>query len=499
LVPVSHTRSIAAAAPESRREGPIWPHRGVVKAPSGVDGLDEITHGGLPRGRATLICGGPGCGKTLFGMEFLIRGALEHGEHGVFMAFEETAEELGANVASMGYDLAQLEADGKISVDYVRVERSEIEETGEYDLEGLFVRLQYAIESVGAQRVVLDTIESLFSGLPNMAVLRAEIRRLFRWLKDRGMTVVVTGEKGEGALTRQGLEEYVSDCVIFLDHRVTDQTSTRRLRVVKYRGSTHGTNEYPFLIDEEGITILPVTSLGLAHAAPTERISSGVPALDDMLGGRGYYRGSSVLVSGAAGTGKTTLGAALARSTCARGEKCVYFAFEESAEQLKRNMRSVGIDLEPAMTAGTLHFVAARPTVHGLEQHLVSMYKAVRAHEPSVVVVDPVTNLVSVGARLEVSAMLVRLIDFLKARGITALLTSLTSGGEAVVESQAGISSLVDTWLLVASAPGRGGAGRTLTIVKSRGMSHAYAARPFLLTDRGIEISGEEPASRSRG
>ncbi|HZN93110.1 MAG TPA: circadian clock protein KaiC, partial [Myxococcales bacterium] len=322
----------------ARADAPRLPR--LEKAPSGIQGLDEITGGGLPRGRPTLVCGGPGCGKTLFAMEFLVRGALHYGEPGVFMAFEENAEELATNVASLGFDLPRLEARKKLAIDYVRVERSEIQETGEFDLEGLFIRLDYAVKSVGARRVVLDTIESLFSGLPNPAILRSEIRRLFRWLKDRGLTVVVTGEKGEGSLTRQGLEEYVSDCVIFLDHRVIEQVSTRRLRIVKYRGTVHGTNEYPFLIDEDGFSILPVTSMGLSHRASSQRISSGHPRLDEMLGGKGYYVGSSALVSGTAGTGKTTLAALLARSACENGRRCLYFAFEESQDQLVRNMRS---------------------------------------------------------------------------------------------------------------------------------------------------------------
>src|SRR5262245_16144511 len=337
--------------------------RAFPKALTGIEGLDEITGGGLPRGRPTLVCGGPGCGKTLFAMEFLVRGAVQYGEPGVFIAFEETSEELAANVASLGFDLPRLEAQKKLAIDFVRVERSEIEETGEYDLEGLFVRIQHAVDTVGAKRVVLDTIEALFSGLPNPTILRAEIRRLFRWLKDRGLTVVVTGEKGEGSLTRQGLEEYVSDCVIFLDHRVNDQISTRRLRVVKYRGTTHGTNEYPFLIDEDGFSILPVTSLGLTHRASNRRISSGLPRLDAMLGGKGYYEGSAVLVSGTAGTGKTSAAALLIRSACARGQKCLYFAFEESQDQLVRNMRSVGVDLRPCLEEGTLKVIASRPTV----------------------------------------------------------------------------------------------------------------------------------------
>jgi circadian clock protein KaiC len=462
--------------------------RELPKAPSGIDGLDEITGGGLPRGRPTLVCGGAGCGKTLFAMEFLVRGAVQYGEPGVFMAFEETAEELAANVASLGFDLKRLEAQKKLAIDYVRIERSEIEETGEYDLEGLFVRLQHAIETVGAKRVVLDTVESLFAGLPNPLVLRSELRRMFRWLKDRGMTVVITGEKGEGTLTREGLEEYVSDCVIFLDHRVAEQTSTRRLRVVKYRGSVHGTNEYPFLIDESGISILPVTSLGLTHKAPSERISSGIPRLDEMLGGQGYYKGSTILVSGTAGTGKTSVAALLAKSACERGEKCLFFAFEESPSQLVRNMRSIGIRLEPYIKKGLLRILASRPTAHGLEMHLVSMHKAVNQFAPDVVVVDPITNLINVGNTPEIQSMMTRLIDFLKLRGTMTFFTSLTTGGSDLEQSEVGISSLIDTWLMLQIVRSGGERNRTLTIIKSRGMAHSNQAVEYRLSDRGLEL-----------
>jgi circadian clock protein KaiC len=459
------------------------------KVPSGVHGLDEITGGGLPRGRPTLICGGAGCGKTLFAMEFLVRGAVEHGEPGVFMAFEETSEELAANVASLGFDLQRLIAQRKLAIDYVRVERSEIEETGEYDLEGLFVRLQYAIDSVGAKRVVLDTVESLFSGLPNPAVLRAELRRLFRWLKDREMTVVITGEKGDGTLTRHGLEEYVSDCVIFLDHRVTDQTSTRRLRVVKYRGTAHGTNEYPFLIDEGGISILPVTSLGLTHRVTTERLSTGIPRLDEMLGGKGYFKGSTILVSGTAGTGKTTFAATLARAACERGDRVLYFSFEESPDQLMRNMRSVGIDLQPYLKSGAFEIHASRPTAYGLERHLVTMHKVINQRRPDLVIVDPITNLIRVGTLLETQAMIIRLTDFLKMRGTTAFFTSLSGGGEDLEESEVGISSLIDTWLTLAAVRSGGERNRTVAIVKSRGMAHSNQTREFALGRHGVSIA----------
>ncbi len=458
------------------------------KTPTGIRGLDEITGGGLPKGRPTLVAGSAGSGKTLLAMEFLIRGATEFDEPGVFVAFEETADELAANVRSLGFDLKSLIAQKKIVVDHVRVERSEIEETGEYDLEGLFVRLGHAIDSIGAKRVVLDTIEALFGGLSDTLILRAELRRLFRWLKDKGMTAMITAEQGNGNLTRHGLEEYVSDAVIVLDHRVVNQLSTRRLRIVKYRGSAHGTNEYPFLIDERGFDVLPVTSLGLNHAASSERISSGIPALDRMLGGAGYYRGSTVLVSGTAGSGKTSLAAHLVDAACRRGEKSLYFAFEESEQQIIRNMRSIGIDLEPWIKKGLLRFEALRPTLYGLEMHLAKMHQAVDEFEPRIVVVDPVTDLTAIGSPLEIKAMLMRLIDFIKSSNITAFLTSLTTGGNTVEQTEIGISSLIDTWLLVREMETNAERTRGLYVLKSRGMAHSNQVREFLLTDHGVEL-----------
>jgi circadian clock protein KaiC len=460
----------------------------LAKAPSGIRGLDEITLGGLPRGRPTLVCGGAGSGKTLFAMEFLVRGAVDHGEPGVFMSFEESEADLAANVASLGFDVRRLEAQGKLAIDHVRIERSEIEETGEYDLSGLFVRLQHAIDTVGAKRVALDTIESLFSGLPNLGVLRAELRRLFQWLKDRGLTVVLTGEKGDGGLTRHGLEEYVSDCVIFLDHRVTDQVSTRRVRIVKYRGSTHGTNEYPFLIDESGISVLPITSLGLAHEVSTERVSTGIARLDEMFGGKGYYKGSTILCSGTAGTGKTSLAAHLVAAACARGQRCLYFAFEESSAQLVRNMRSVGIDLARWIDDGKLRIVASRPHASGLETHLLHVHRYVDTLRPAVVVLDPITNLVAAGTELDARSMLTRLIDFLKSWLITSFFTSLTAAGGEVETSDVGISSLIDTWLLLDVVRSGGERNRTLTVVKSRGMPHSNQATEYRLTSDGLEL-----------
>jgi circadian clock protein KaiC len=462
--------------------------RSLPKAATGIEGLDEITGGGLPRGRPTLVCGSAGCGKTLLAIEFLVRGATQFGEPGVFMAFEETAEELTQNVRSLGFDLEDLASQNKLLVDYVQVERSEIEETGEYDLEGLFIRLGFAIDSLGAKRVVLDTIETLFGGLSNAAILRSELRRLFRWLKDKGVTAVITGERGDGTLTRQGLEEYVSDCVIVLDHRVTENLSTRRLRIVKYRGTLHGTNEYPFLIDETGVSVLPITSLDLRHEATEERISTGVPGLDGMLGGSGVYRASSVLISGTAGTGKTSLAGHFADAACRRGERCLYLAFEESESQMVRNMRSIGLDLAPWLKKGLLHLHAARPTAYGLETHLAAFHKLVNDVQPRVVIVDPITNFLRAGTQAEAEAMLMRLIDFLKSQQITAMFTSLTHDSNSLVQSEAGISSLIDTWLLMRNIELGGERNRRIYVLKSRGMAHSNQIREFLLTDHGVEL-----------
>ena len=458
------------------------------KSLTGIQGLDEITHGGLPKGRPTLICGGAGCGKTLLAMEFLVRGAIQYDEPGVFMAFEETASDLTKNVASLGFDLDDLVARKKMLLDFVYIERSEIEETGEYNLEGLFIRLGYAIDSIGAKRVVLDTIESLFSGLSDTMVLRAELRRLFRWLKDKGVTAIITGERGDKSLTRQGLEEYVSDCVILLDHRVIAQASTRRLRIVKYRGSTHGTSEYPFLIGSDGITILPITSLNLQHSVSTERIATGIPRLDAMLDGKGFYRGSTVLVSGTAGTGKSSLAAHFADAACRRGERVLYFAFEESPDQIMRNMRSIGLDLAHWQSAGLLKFHANRPSFAGLESHLTIMHKEITAFEPVVVIVDPLSGLLIEGREGEVKAMLMLLVDFLKTRQVTGFFTSLTLGSSALEQTSINISSLVDSWLLVRDIELGGERNRGMYLLKSRGMKHSNQIREFLLTDQGVEL-----------
>ena len=461
---------------------------GIAKAPTGVEGLDDITGGGLPAGRPTLVCGGAGCGKTLLSMTFLVNGAIQYGEPGVFLAFEERAEDLVKNVASLGYSLDDLVERNLLALDHVRIERNEIEETGDYDLEGLFIRLGYAIDSIGAKRVVIDTIETLFGGLSNAAILRAELRRLFEWLKDKGVTAIITGERGEGQLTRHGLEEYVSDCVILLDHRVIDQRSTRRVRIVKYRGSSHGTNEYPFLIDDQGISVMPISGATLDHEASDERVPTGISELDDMMGGRGYFRGSSVLVSGMAGSGKSTTSAHFADATCARGERCLYFAFEESPSQITRNMRSLGLDLARWVDEGMLRFSANRPALHGLEMHLAIMHREVERFQPQAVVVDPISALLSSAAQIDVHAMLLRLVDFLKERQITGLFTNLTHGSVETALTDTQVSSLMDTWLLLYNRESKGEHNRELYLLKSRGMAHSNQVREFLMTPEGIRL-----------
>jgi circadian clock protein KaiC len=459
------------------------------KAFTGIQGLDEITGGGLPRGRPTLVSGGAGSGKTLFGLEFLVRGATQYNEPGVFMSFEESIPDLTKNVASLGFDLDRLVADKKLFLDYVCISRSEIAETGEYDLDGLFIRIADAVQKVGARRIVLDTIEALFGELPNPGILRAEIRRLFGWLKQKGLTTVITAERDRpDKLTRHGIEEFVSDCVILLDHRIREEISTRRLRIVKYRGSTHGTNEYPFLIDEQGISVMPISSLDLDHAAPAVRISTGIARLDGMLGGKGFYRGSSILLSGTSGTGKTSIATHFVDAACRRGERCLFFAFEESPEQVVRNMRSIGIDLEPWVRKGLLQFQAARPSYGGIEQVLLVTHKGVSSFQPSVVVVDPVTNLLMASSLNEVRSMLTRLVDFLKTQGITAIFTSLTAAGGSLEASEANVSSLMDTWLLLKSIEVGGERNRALYVLKSRGMEHSNQIREFVLTDDGLRL-----------
>jgi len=456
------------------------------KAPTGIEGFDDLTYGGLPAGRPSLICGAAGCGKTLFATTFLVNGATRFDEPGVFMSFEERADDLAANVASLGYDLDGLVAAGKLAIDHVRVERSEIEETGEYDLEGLFIRLGFAVDSIGAKRVVLDTIETLFAGFTDPSLLRAELRRLFGWIKERGLTAVITGERGEGQLTRQGLEEYVSDCVVLLDNRVEDQITTRRLRVVKYRGSSHGTNEYPFLIDHEGISVLPVTSAELDYAVPGGVLSTGIAGLDTMLGPGGFHRGSSILISGQAGTGKTMLASSLVDAACRRGERCLVFAFEESGDQIIRNARSLGLDLDQHVAAGRLRFEAARPSLFGLETHLARMHRDLDQFRPQVVVIDPISALRGSASILQ--ATLLRMIDLIKARGITAVFTTLRGDGSLMRDDDLGVSSLMDAWIKLQNLEANGERTRTLYVMKARGMSHSNQIREFLMSTGGIRL-----------
>ncbi len=461
------------------------------KSPTGIDGFDEITAGGLPNGRTTLVCGSAGCGKTLFAMQFLVQGAVTLGEPGVFVSFEEAEEELIQNFSSLGFDLSDLIERNQIAIDHVLIERGDIEATGAYNLEGLFIRLSAAVDQVGAGRVVLDSIEALFSGVYEQGILRSELRRLFQWLKGRGLTALVTGERGADQLTRYGLEEYVADCVVVIDHRVQEQVSTRRLRIVKYRGSVHGADEYPFLIHDHGISLMPVTSSALNHVASHERIRTGIEALDGMLEGAGYYRGSSVLVSGSSGTGKTTIAAHFAAACCSNGEEALFLAFEESPSQIVRNMGSVGIDLGHWVDCGLLTFHAVRPTQYGLEYHLARILHMVGESCFSAAVIDPISNLMAAGSPMQAKAMLLRLIDELKMRGITTLCTDLTHGGISVEQTELGVSSLMDTWLVLRSDTAQGEHKRTLYIVKSRGMKHVEEQRPFRLTNRGFQLSEE--------
>lgn len=471
--------------------------RTVPKSPTGIQGLDEITGGGLPRGRPTLVCGGPGCGKTILAMEILMNGARRYREPGVFMSFEESVEDLTLNFESLGFDSRSLSARKQILMEYVKVDAREIQETGDYSLDGLFLRLDQAIDSIGAKRIVLDTIETLFSGLADTRTLRAELRRLFNWLRAKGVTAVVTGERGTATLTRHGLEEYITDCVIVLDHRVVEQNATRRLRVVKYRGSPHDSNESPFFIDPTGISVMPIASLGLQHQIPAGRVSTGVDGLDDMLGGKGYHRGSSILVSGTAGSGKTSVAGYFVDAACRRGESALYFAFEESPAQITRNLRSIGLDLERWLRKKLLHIHATRSTTSGLEGHLNVMYRLIEEHRPKVVVVDPISNLISVGTSVEVKAMLARLIDFMKVRKTSAMFTSLAFDEGQPARTDAGISSFMDTWLVLGNVEINGERNRILHVLKSRGMPHSNQAREFLFTKAGLALV--EPVRDSSG
>ena len=455
--------------------------------PTGIVGFDDVTGGGLPLGRPTLVTGAAGSGKTLFGIEFLVRGARDLGEPGVMLTFEESAEDLALNVASLGFDLPALQRDELVAIDAFRLDPSEIVETGAFDLDGLFIRLASAVESVGAKRVVLDTIEVLFSALPNEAIVRGELSRLFRWLKDRGLTTVVTCERGrEGQLTRFGIEEYVSDCVIVLDHRVHEEISTRRMRVVKYRGSLHGTNEYPFLITERGLVVVPITSVGLGYEAFDERISTGIDQLDEMLGG-GLYRGSSVMISGSAGTGKTSVAVALSDAACARGDRVLFVSLEESPAQLVRNMRSIGYDLARWVEAGLLTVTSVRPTAFGFEEHLAMLYRAVEELSPDLVVLDAVASMLLGGSLVGTTSVISRDLDLLKARGVTSVLTTLTHG-DGPESSEVDVSSLVDTWLLLRNHESGGERNRLMFVIKSRGSAHSNRVREFVLTDQGPEL-----------
>ena len=462
--------------------------RQLAKTPTGIQGLDEVTGGGLPKGRVSLVCGKAGCGKSLLAMQFLVSGAIQYGEPGVCMNFEETEEKLAANVTSLGFDLRDLTKRRKLFLDYVFIERSQITETGEYNLDGLFIRLAHAVKTVKAKRVVLDSVQALFAGISDTSILRSELQRLFRWLEDHKLTAVVTAEAGINALTRHGLEEYIADCVIALDHRVTEQISTRRLRVVKYRGTSHGTDEYPFLIDEDGLSVVPITSLALSHKALTDRVSTGIPAMDEMMEGKGFFRGSSVLVTGTAGTGKSSLAANFASAACARAELCLYFTFEESPSQILRNMRSVGLDLERWVKKDLLHFNAMRPTSTGLEGHLAAIHRLIAKLRPSIVVIDPITNLVAESGTYDIKSMLVRLVDFLKVQQITSMFTNLTFAGDPQERTAAAVSSLMDTWIVLRDSKPNGRPRRELYVLKSRGMAHSREVRELLVSKTGLEL-----------
>lgn len=464
------------------------PAQGIDKAPTGIHGLDELTEGGLPAGRTTLVCGSAGCGKTLLGITFLVNGVAKYDEPGVFMSFEERPGDLVKNVASLGYHLDTLITERKIAIDHVHLEPNEHEETGDYDLEGLFVRLNYAIDAVGAKRVVIDTIENLFGGLSNTGILRAELRRLIDWLKEKGVTCILTGERGDGQLTRHGLEEYVSDCVILLDNRVIDQVATRRMRIVKYRGSAHGANEYPFLIDRHGFSVMPITSVGLDYPAIDSRVSTGVADLDEMLAGKGHFKGSSILVSGMSGAGKSSLAGTFAASVTRTGQRCIYFAFEESEFAIIRNMKSIGLDLQTPRGKGSLLFSCRRPSLFGLETHLAAMHREISEFQPDAVIVDPISSLVGASGENEVHIMLLRMIDFFKTRGITALFTNLTHGNIEEARTEVQVSSLMDAWILLYHREANGEHNRELYVLKSRGMHHSNQVREFKMTSRGIRL-----------
>jgi circadian clock protein KaiC len=477
--------------PKTPRKKSALNHHQLPKCPTGIKGFDEVTDGGLPKNRITLFSGSTGTGKTLLGLDFLIHGAVSYNEPGVFMSFEETTEELYIDVASLNLNLQALVSKKRIRLEHVILERGDIREKGEFDLEGLFIRLEHAIDSIGAKRVVLDSIESLFAGIKDAGILRLEIKRLFRWLKRKQVTAIVTGELGNGAYTRSGLEEYISDCIILLDNRVREQISTRRIRVIKYRGSKHGTNEYPFVIDKGGLSVIPITSAGLDQPGTAKRVSTGIPSLDKMFRGAGYTRGSTVLVSGTAGTGKTSLAAAFAIDSCKRGERCLFLSYEESSGQLIQNMSSIGIHFESLIKKGLLKIVSTRPSFFGLEMHLLELYKTIADFKPQAVVIDPLTSLLGQGNQLELQSMLTRMIDLLKSRGITGFFTSLVSSTvQNDTSGEIGVSSLIDTWIVVRELEENQGKRRTrgLYIVKSRGMGHSSDVHKLVLSDDGINL-----------
>lgn len=458
------------------------------KARTGILGLDEITAGGFPAGRPTLICASAGCGKTVLAMEFIVRGIREFGEPGLFISLEESVSSLIANFESLGFDLHGLIDANKLAILHINLSGEPHLDGGEFSLDALMLRMRAAIDRVGAKRIAVDTLESLFATMPNQRILRWELARLFDWLRDNQLTTVLTAERGDGELTREGLEEYVSDCVLVLDHRITEQTAKRRLRIVKYRGSSHGLDEYPFLITNHGVSVIPVSSVNLDSKVGKQRVSSGVSDLDQMLNGEGYFKGSTILISGKAGTGKSSLGAAFVHAAASRAERTHYFAFEESESQIVRNMQSIGVDLQPMLNNGTLSIEAYRPTLHGLEEHLLAITTRVIEVDPACVLLDPVTNFLAVGNILEVKSMLTRVLDDLKDQGITVMMTALTSGSAEPDETIVHVSSLVDTWIALDNTPVGSERRRALYIIKSRGMNHSQSVAGMTLSEHGINL-----------
>jgi circadian clock protein KaiC len=493
-----------ATTPDAPEAAPAPPLPGIAKCSSGIHGFDEITFGGLPRGRSTLICGGAGTGKTLFAMEFIVRGARDFREPGLFVTFEESAAELVTNVASLGIDLAQLIERKRLAIDHIQLSPSEIMATGEFNLDGLFIHLGAAIKAVGAKRIAIDSLGTLLARLPNELILGGELRRLFAWLKELGITAIITTELGDTTLTRYRLDEYISDCVIVLDQRVINQMSTRRLRIIKYRGALHGTNEYPMLIDEGGLSVLPIRALNLDYPLTGQHQRTGIPRLDTMLGGKGFYRGSCILISGSAGSGKTSLAALFALQLAREGKRCLYLPTEEAPRQLLRNLTSIGVDLAVPLRQGLLKMQPIRPTIFGLEQHLLNIQREVEHFRPAAVIIDPTSSLTSIGDPLAIEGMLIRLINFLKMKGITLLLTSLTAGGPLEEASMAAISSQVDTWIVQKMVQTPSERNRVLYIMKSRGMAHSNQLREYTLSARGVDLldvydsGGEEATGTGR-